>query len=279
MNHPMSEDGGPAFHSTHQAPENPEGRVYCFVFRRRELLLTDDFELPDFEMLNQCDMASIRSQYLGTLGETHCYSVELADDAAAPAGTRFRDLRSLFGRLDETVLKLGARAVQIVEWDRTHQFCGACGRPTEPSTADRSRACPRCKLPFYPRLSPAMIVAVEKDDSILLARSPHFPPGIYSVPAGFVEPGESVEEAVAREVLEETNIRVRDVRYYGSQPWPFPNSLMLGFTASYAGGEIRISQAEIEDAGWYRHDEMPNLFPGNISIAQWLIHDFLARHR
>jgi NAD+ diphosphatase len=124
-----------------------------------------------------------------------------------------------------------------------------------------------------------MIVAVEKGDSILLARSPHFPPGIYSVPAGFVEPGESAEEAVKREVFEETNIRIRDVRYFGSQPWPFPNSLMLGFTAEYADGEIRLGDGEIEDAGWYRYDEMPNLFPGNVSIAQWLMRDVLHRHR
>jgi NAD+ diphosphatase len=275
----MREEGGPVFRSHHQAPEDPRGRVHCFVVRRRELLLTDDFELPDFDTLNESGLESVRSQYLGTLDGVHCHSVELADDVAAPGGTRFRDLRSLLGHFDETLLKLAGRALQIVEWDRTHQFCGACGGPTELSTADRSRICPRCKLPYYPRLSPAMIVAVEKGDSILLARSPHFPPGIYSVPAGFVEPGESTEEAVAREVFEETNIRVRDVRYFGSQPWPFPNSLMLGFKAEYAGGEIRISETEIEDAGWYRYDEMPNLFQGNVSIAQWLIQDFLARHR
>lgn len=253
--------------------------MHCFVFRRRDLLLTDDLALPDFEALNESGLESIRSQYLGTLDGAHCYSVELAEDAAAPAGTRFRELRSLFGRLDESLLKLAGRAVQIVEWDRAHQFCGACGGSTELSTAERARVCPRCQRLYYPRLAPAMIVAVERDESILLARSPHFPPGIYSVPAGFVEPGESIEEAVAREVLEETNIQVRHVRYFGSQAWPFPNSLMIGFQARYAGGEIRIHEAEIEDAGWFRYDEMPNLFPGNVSIAQWLIRDFLARHR
>jgi NAD+ diphosphatase len=275
----MSEPSGPRFQPSHQPPESPQGRFLCFVFRRRQLLLTDDFEIPDFEALNESGLESIRSQYLGTLDDAHCYSVELANDAAAPAGLDFHDLRALFGRLDELLLQLAGRAVQIVEWDRTHQFCGVCGGPTELSTQDRSRSCPRCKVPQYPRLSPAMIVAVEKGDSILLARSPHFPPGIYSVPAGFVEPGESAEEAVEREVFEETNIRVRDVRYFGSQPWPFPNSLMLGFTAKYAGGEIRLGEAEIEDAGWYRYDDMPNLFPGNVSIAQWLIRDFLRRHR
>jgi NAD+ diphosphatase len=124
-----------------------------------------------------------------------------------------------------------------------------------------------------------MIVAVEREDEILLARSPHFPPGIYSVLAGFVEPGESAEEAVEREVMEEAGIEVEDVRYFGSQPWPFPNSLMLGFTARYAGGEIRLEDDEIEDARWFRANDMPNFFPGRMSISQWLIHDFLERNR
>ena len=122
-----------------------------------------------------------------------------------------------------------------------------------------------------------MIVAVERGNEILLARSPHFPAGIFSVLAGFVEPGESAEEAVAREVMEEAGIRVKDVRYFGSQPWPFPNSLMLGFTAVYESGEITIQDDEIEDARWFHADDMPTFFPGRMSISQWLIQDFLKR--
>jgi NAD+ diphosphatase len=124
-----------------------------------------------------------------------------------------------------------------------------------------------------------MIVAVEKENAILLGRSPHFPPGIFSVLAGFVEPGESAEEAVVREVYEETGIEVADIAYFGSQPWPFPHSLMLGYQARYAGGEIRVDGTEIEAAGWYPADDMPMIFQGNVSIAQWLIRDFLERHR
>jgi NAD+ diphosphatase len=122
-----------------------------------------------------------------------------------------------------------------------------------------------------------MIVAVERDDQILLARSPHFPAGIYSVLAGFVEPGESAEEAVTREVMEEAGVHVSNIRYFGSQPWPFPHSLMLGFRADYESGDIRIAEPEIEDARWFRADEMPSFLPGRISISQWLIHDFLDR--
>ena len=185
----------------------------------------------------------------------------------------------LFAGLDSTLHAIAGRAVQIVEWDRTHQYCGACGTETLTSQTDRSRTCPECQIPMYPRLAPAMIVAVEKGDEILLARSPHFPPGIFSVLAGFVEPGESAEEAVVREVYEEAGIVVSDVRYFGSQPWPFPNSLMLGFTAQYERGEIDTDNDEIEAADWFRYDELPSTFPGNISISQWLLNDFVERRR
>ena len=125
-----------------------------------------------------------------------------------------------------------------------------------------------------------MIVAVEKGNQILLARSGHFPAGIYSVLAGFIEPGESAEEAVIREVWEESRIVVEDVQYFGSQPWPYPNSLMLGFTAKYKSGEVDTSQdEEVEDAGWFGIDSMPETFPGRVSISQWLLHDFLDRQR
>jgi len=254
--------------------------VLCFVFRRRELLVTIEHQLPDLEVLNAAGIDSVRSQYLGVLDEEHhCHSVELPPDASAPEGMAFRDLRALYGNLDEQLHAVAGRAVQVVEWDRTHQFCGACGKPTELSKTDRSRICPDCKIPQYPRLSPAMIVTVERGNEILLARSPHFPAGIYSCLAGFVEPGESAEHAVEREVFEEAGIHVKDVRYFGSQPWPYPNSLMLGFTAEYDSGEIVLEDEEIEDARWFHADEMPNFFPGRMSISQWLIHDFLERKR
>ena len=263
-----------------QAPKDSgDAPVLCFVFRKRELLVTDSFGLPGFETLNKSALDSVRSQYLGILGAAPCHSIEVPPEATAPPGMAFRDLRVLYGNMDETLHAVAGRAVQIMEWDRTHQYCGACGKTTELSTSDRSRICPACRLPQFPRLSPAMIVAVERDDEILLARSPHFPAGIYSVLAGFVEPGESAEEAVAREVMEEAGIRVKDIQYFGSQPWPYPNSLMLGFRASYDSGEIQIGEEEIEDARWFRADEMPNFFPGRMSISQWLIHDFLERKR
>jgi len=264
-----------AFEPLHRPPDLSGEHVLQFAFRGRELLVTDGGALPDsLEALTV-----VRSQYLGALNGVHCLSTELATDAEAPVGHRFRDLRRLFGRLDPALLAVAGRAVQVMEWDRTHQFCGACGTPTELSDNDRSRRCPKCQYPMYPRLAPAMIVAVERGTEILLARSPHFPPGIYSTLAGFVEPGESAEEAVIREVFEETRIVVEDVRYFGSQPWPFPNSLMLGFVATYASGEIDIAADELEDAGWYDVNSLPPTFPGNVSISQWLLKDFIERHQ
>jgi NAD+ diphosphatase len=249
-----------------------------FLFRGRELLVTCEggvLAAPDPEAAGA---PTLRRQFLGLLGARPCWSGELAPDAAAPPGMAFHDLRWLYGRIPPELHAVAGRAVQIVEWDRSHQFCGACGAPTRHAESERARVCERCGLAHYPRLAPSMIVAVERDDAILLARAPHFPPRIYSVLAGFVEPGESVEETVAREVYEETRIEVDDVRYFGSQPWPYPHSLMLGFQARWRAGEIEIDRRELEDARWFRARGMPPMFPGNLSISQWLIADFLARH-
>ena len=140
-----------------------------------------------------------------------------------------------------------------------------------------ARECPRCGTTFYPRLNPAAIVLVEHEERVLLARSPSFPPEMYSTLAGFVEPGESLEETIEREICEEVGAEVRNVRYFGSQPWPFPNSLMIAFTADYAGGELRVEPSEIEDAGWYSTDDLPML-PPKVSIARAMIDSFVARH-
>jgi len=134
----------------------------------------------------------------------------------------FEGLRKIYGRLDEDLFWIAARAVQIVDWDRTHQFCGRCGVPLRTKTTERAKECPQCGLLHFPRLAPAIIVLVERDNKLLLARSRHFPSGMYSVIAGFVEPGESLEEAVVREMKEEVGISVKDIKYFGSQPWPFP---------------------------------------------------------
>ncbi|MEM9177424.1 MAG: NAD(+) diphosphatase [Myxococcota bacterium] len=262
----------------HKSPGDPGKDPMVFAFKGRDLLVTEDGGLPDVSQIDEAGYEAVRRQYLGSLDGRHCFSAELESDASPKGGLRFSNLHGLYASLDEATHAVAGRAVQIVEWDRTHQFCGACAEPTVVSETDRSRACPSCRIPMYPRLAPAMIVAVERGDEILLGRSPHFPAGIMSVLAGFVEPGESAEDAVKREVYEETKILVKNVQYYSSQAWPFPNSLMLGFRAEYASGEIEVDGVEVVAAEWFKAKEMPNFFPGRVSISQWLIHDFLARN-
>lgn len=259
-------------------PEAPPARGLWFAFRKRELLVSESYDVPHVPSVEALGLSAQRTQLLGQLADEPCYGAELSPDVDAPPGFKFRDLRALFGRMREELVAVAGRAVQLVEWDRTHQYCGACAAPTVLHPRRRARVCPACRLEFFPRVSPAMIVSVERGREILLARSPHFPPGIYSVLAGFVDPGESAEESVHREVFEEVGIRVRNVRYFGSQPWPFPNSLMLGFQAEYESGELSLEPDEIEDAAFFDVDALPQTFPGRVSISQWLLHDFLARH-
>ncbi len=183
----------------------------------------------------------------------------------------------LFGDVDEATWAAAGRAVQLVEWARCHRYCGRCGAETVESPGERARRCARCGLLAFPRLAPAVIMLVERDDGrALLARNARWRGDMYSCLAGFVEPGETVEAAVRREVGEEVGVAIDDLRYHGSQPWPFPHSLMLGFHARYAGGEISCDAREIADARWFSPEDLPDL-PGPISIARWLIDDWVAR--
>ncbi len=176
------------------------------------------------------------------------------------------------------MLAVAGRAMQVVAWDQNHRFCGRCGTPTELGQDERVRRCAACGLTAFPRIAPAIIVLIERDGSILMARDQRFPTGRYGLIAGFVEPGESLEEAAHREIMEEVGLIVTDLRYAGSQPWPFPNSLMVGFTARWASGEIQPDPLEIEDAQWFRLAALP-LLPSGLSIARRLIDEFVARER
>ncbi len=241
-------------------------------------------QVPIAATTAEIGLVAMRVEYVGVLDgapDGHCFSGTVDDDATLPPGFAALDLRALFEHFDEFEIGLAGRAKQIAHWDRDHQFCGRCGAATEAHENERLRRCPRCGLTSYPRISPAIIVAVtracEDGQRILLARNHRFPAGRYSVIAGFVEAGETLEECVRREVCEETGITVDNIRYFGSQPWPFPNSLMIGFTADYAEGVIAPGDDEIADVQWFAPDALP-LVPPKISIARKLIDDFVMRN-
>ncbi|MEN6609542.1 MAG: NAD(+) diphosphatase [Methanoregulaceae archaeon] len=217
----------------------------------------------------------LRTQYLGDLTGAACFAAEIPAGAPIPSGWPRVVARDLAGTIPMEETGIAAYAVQIIDFDRTTRFCGRCGAETRQLTTERAKQCPSCGFFTYPRLSPAIIVLVQKEGEILLARSPHFPPGMHSVIAGFVEPGETIEHAVSREVKEEAGIEIRNIRYVGSEPWPFPNSLMIGFTAEYAGGTLVRDPNEIESLGWFSRNNLPPL-PSGISISRALIDGWLA---
>jgi NAD+ diphosphatase len=252
-----------------------------FLYKDDLLLVRRDENdfVPSANDPEEFGVETLFRQEIGRLDGRGCWAAELPPDTESPEGFEFRGLRSLFSGMSEDFFRMAGRAKQIVNWNATHRFCGRCGGKTEAVAEELAKKCARCGLLHYPRLSPAIIVLVRDGNRMLLARSPGFPEGMYSVLAGFVEPGESIEETIRREVLEEVGIEVENPRYFGSQPWPFPNSLMIGFTADYAGGELEIDRNEIEDAGWYdpARQELPPL-PPKVSIARAMIEDFLSRH-
>ena len=251
-----------------------------FIFNNGKLLIKTAPErcaIPETGDLEQYKPALIRKLYLGALDGRACYAAELSDENPQENQLKFQELRSLFGLMEENLIWIAGRANQLVYWNQTHQYCGRCGRPTEDKTDERAKICSHCSLINYPRLSPAVIVAVLKNNRILLGRNKRFRLPFYSVLAGFVEPGETLEECVKREIREEVGITVKNIRYFGSQPWPFPNSLMIAFVADYADGEIHTDGSEIIDAAWFLKDNLPQI-PPKISIARQLIDWFVRSH-
>lgn len=244
-----------------------------FVFRDNQILIRASdarAHVPVCADPGDLGLATVRRQYLGLLAGRHCFSAEVAASAPEPHGLSWSGLRGVFGLLDDGEFALAGRAIQIMDWDRSHQYCGRCGSPTEASTTERARVCPSCGQLHYPRIAPVVMALVRDGDRVLLARSSRFPRGMHSALAGFVEVGESLEQSLAREVREEVGVEIAGPRYFSSQSWPFPHSLMIAFTCDYAGGEIRVDPTEIETAGWFDVDNLPDL-PNPISIARKLI--------
>jgi NAD+ diphosphatase len=245
--------------------------AWCFAFVEGQLLLVEHAEgqrlLPQPWSLFEPHQPA--RHYLGQLDGIDCWAFALKEP---PPGFRRAPLRAAMMSIGEPLMGVAGRAAQILEWDRAHRYCGVCGTPTELQPNERSRRCPACGHTAYPRLSPAMMVLVWRDGEVLLARSPHYVPGVYSALAGFVEAGESIEQCIHREVAEEVGVQVTDLRYYGSQSWPFPHSLMIAYTARWTGGDIVKQEGEIEDAQWYPLDALPKI-PPRFSISGHLIRD------
>jgi NAD+ diphosphatase len=269
------------FISSSSLAAGPGGKAWWFLCSgNRVLVMTDDsgVHLPLIEGVGDIGVKSSRPLYLGTLFDHPCYAARILDDEAdLDVNALFRDLRTLYGVLEKTFFRTAQAAVHLVEWDETTRYCSRCRGELRLRKDIRGKECPDCKRLEFPRISPAIIVLIERGDKTLLARAARFTEPFYSVLAGFVEPGESLEEAVHREIKEEVGIEVKDIRYFGSQPWPFPDSLMIGFTAVHARGEIRIDGEEIVEAGWFHVHNLPRI-PGRISIARQLIDWFLEKH-
>ncbi|QDQ28641.1 NAD(+) diphosphatase [Chitinimonas arctica] len=250
--------------------------VWHFAFVTGKLLVPDEANLQLLTVSQTLFMPSAQSRhYLGRLEGIDCWASVLP---AEPVGWKAVPLRAAMMQMPEPLMMVAARAAQVLEWDRAHRYCGACATPTEIRTGERARVCPACGHIVYPRLSPAMMALVWRGEELLLARSPGFAPGIYSALAGFVEAGESIEDCVVREVAEEVGVTVRNLRYYGSQSWPFPHSLMVAFTAEWVSGEIVPQEGEIEAAGWFPIDALPGI-PPRFSISGHLIRDTVAAIR
>jgi NAD+ diphosphatase len=202
--------------------------------------------------------------------------------AEAPGGLASAGLRELLARLEDgPLLQMVVRASELVEWYLAHAFCGRCGSPTVRSETEMARACTACGALHFPRINPAVITLVHRGREVLLARNHGFRAGFYALVAGFVEAGETLEQAVRREVREEVGVEVDELEYVGSQAWPFPSQLMVGFFARYAGGEIRVQESEISEARWFPLDRLPapEDRPAPYSIAGRLIQRFLDRQR
>jgi NAD+ diphosphatase len=260
-----------------EAPPAKSEPAWWFVFISDKMMVAEageEISLPCFADPAELALEPIREWYLGTLGGRHCYCAEISETAAVPDNMALRGLRYLYGRLEESLHRAAMKAVHTLEWDRTSRYCGYCGMETIRTRGMVAKECPCCELLIFPRISPAVIVLVERGNKVLLARVKRFTSELYSILAGFVELGETLEEAVRREIGEEVGIRVKNIRYFGSQPWPFPDSLMIGFTAEYESGEIRIDETEIADAGWFDPEKLPTI-PGKISIARELIDWFV----
>jgi NAD+ diphosphatase len=267
-----------AFAPLNEPVDGTAGADRWYVVRDSDLLTTSTGSIPTGPvapaLIGEIDAEAL---FLGLLDGARCWAIGVRADPGEPGGAdgagatpAWVPLMALGSSLAVDDWTAAGRAVQLVEWARTSRYCGRCGTATEMAIGERAVRCPACGLLAYPRLAPAVIVLIRRGDQVLLARNGRFRGRMFSTVAGFVEPGETLEEAVHREVAEEVGVRLSEVRYIASQPWPFPHSLMLGFEADWASGEIVVDGEEIVEAAWFGRDNLPPI-PPPLSIARRLI--------
>lgn len=245
------------------------GEPFIFAFAGNDLVLAEN-ALPSLAALGP-EATLERAIATGRWDDgAACYALALPD-AELPAGLRRIGLRAVHAELGAEMFVAASRAAQLLTWDREHRFCGTCGRPTQRDEGEFARVCADCELRAYPRISPAIMVLIHRGREVLLARNRRSTTGMFSALAGFVEAGETLEETIVREVREEVGVEIGDIRYFGSQSWPFPHSLMIAFTAAYTGGDIVPDGIEIEEARFFDVDALPKLPPAGLSIASRLI--------
>lgn len=247
---------------------------YYIFCNGRILLKNGGSELPDTESDKELELLFKASGNVDREDPDGDIWAEIDPASELPDKYVLLERRSIWPTFEENEFFRAGRAFHLMDWQRANRYCGVCGSKTSYDPAEGAMRCPCCGEIYYPVISPAIIVAVEKDGKLLMGHGANFPPGRFSVLAGFVEPGESLEECVRREVYEETKIRVKNIKYFGSQPWPFPRSLMLGFNAEWESGEIEVDGLEVTQASWFAPDEIPDVFRG-LSISWKLIENFI----
>jgi NAD+ diphosphatase len=253
---------------------------YYFIFENNKLLVknvNEQIKIPMAKDLIDSGINLLTGRYFGGLKGCACYCIDKPADYIPNANMAFQELRQLSSIFEEKLFHLACRGLHLLRWFENNKYCNKCGTLAEDKQDEIAKICPKCGFINYPRISPAIIVAIVNKDKLLLAHNSRFTEKRYSVIAGFVEPGETFEDCVVREVKEEVGIEVKNIEYFCSQPWPFPDSLMIAFTAEYAGGEIKEDGIEILDAGWYRADELPQSPKGG-SVAGKLIKWFTENY-
>lgn len=266
-------------HPTLKKSCNCSEDMLVFAVSGRDVLVTErngNISLPLIGELPAGIIDRDNGVILGKLGGKSC--VGFTCEAYNDEKFKTIEMRTVFPVVSAGMCYALCRAKMLLEWKKRHTYCGACGEQLFSSENDIAMKCSACREAYYPQVAPAVIVAVTKEDKILLAHNFRFKERVHSLIAGFVEAGESIEQAVSREIFEETGINVCDIRYAGSQSWPFPNSLMLGFTAKYASGTLAVDGTELECADWYTADDLPQL-PEKGSIARRIIDDFCSEKR